>query len=245
MQDVYLQPVSYPITILFSLNKIILFLPLWIDDKGSVEEIKYKLMTFGIPVEHLPITNDGTAILPPWHTKRWLARLYFENRNQSPTDHGTITANSPTTPPVDEKEEDRGPSRPTTTSASNNGDRPTATTANPSGTLRRYDVLFGRGKSYDTYVGNEYFRRLINDNRARYDASDRKDKAEVCRDIVRTIHEQNGRFLQPVPNGRADREGQLDLEFVEVDDETAKLKVANCFRSFRRSQKKKTQATHP
>lgn len=91
----------------------------------------------------------------------------------------------------------------------------------------RFDVLFGKGtKKVRSHTGNLRALHLVNMWQSRYDgASNRFEKAEISERIIRIIHESNGRFLK----------WDDDRGWIEVDDETARDKIAHWFRNQRRS----------
>ena len=86
----------------------------------------------------------------------------------------------------------------------------------------RFDVLLGRGKKYDLHMGNVRFRHLIEDCREKYESASRNVKTKLSAEIVEIVHENCGRFLK-----------QDGVGWVEVEDETARLKVSHAFRAMR------------
>jgi len=70
--------------------------------------------------------------------------------------------------------------------------------------LNENDVLLGRGKGVNDYVGNRKFRDLIKDHRQEYLGSTRGDKTHIARHIVEAVKQltPQGRFLKKVPNTR-------------------------------------------
>jgi hypothetical protein len=91
------------------------------------------------------------------------------------------------------------------------------------------DVLFGRGKTVADAPGNIKFRQLIEIYMDKYEAAGRLEKTCIADLIVRIVKDANGgRFLK--------REDGDDF-WVEVDDTTARKKVAHAFRNRRKPQK--------
>mmetsp|Transcript_28128 Transcript_28128/g.78892 ORF Transcript_28128/g.78892 Transcript_28128/m.78892 type:complete len:755 (-) Transcript_28128:75-2339(-) len=62
------------------------------------------------------------------------------------------------------------------------------------------DVLFGRGSRSNVHPGNIYFRKLVSDKLKEYTKStnSRRDKTQISRSIIATIHRHGGRFLREV-----------------------------------------------
>jgi len=205
--------------------------------RGSTQEIKYALMTYGIPVEYLPISSDGGCQLLPGHARKWVARRYLENqqRAKDQASRERTSMHRATASTSFEKDEMRSAiESPTQYSGSESlAIAKTTEKASAANRLTDNDVLLGRGKSADTHPGNILFRQLIDERRSRYDEATRKNKTAICKEIIQLIHDRNGRFLQ-------NKQGSSTLEqrWQEVDAGTARSKVANCFRSFRRNEKR-------
>lgn len=85
------------------------------------------------------------------------------------------------------------------------------------------DVLLGRGRPFQDYVGNQQLGRMIDQQRQRYlSAKDRFDKTYISMQIVEEIQKLGGRFLQRSPD-----KGGWEL----VSDAVARDKVSHSFRS--------------
>ena len=84
---------------------------------------------------------------------------------------------------------------------------------------RRFDVLFGRGKTVKTHTGNLRALHLCEMNYHRYESSitGKNGKTEVAEAILSMIHESGGRFLKPCDDGG----------WEEVGDEDAREKVSS------------------
>jgi len=91
---------------------------------------------------------------------------------------------------------------------------------------RLNDVLLGRGRPFQLYSGNLALTSKIDENRARYTVAKKMDKKTITIEIVEQIHESGGRFLRKVNGNKG---GNMDWE--EVDFETARLKVSHSFRT--------------
>jgi hypothetical protein len=87
------------------------------------------------------------------------------------------------------------------------------------------DVLFGRGKPFQSHPGNVYLHKIVNMHKDRYLKSRRYDKLAIAEEIVSEIKEGSngtpGRFLK-----RAEGEDH----WVEVSSEVAREKVSHALR---------------
>jgi hypothetical protein len=87
----------------------------------------------------------------------------------------------------------------------------------------RNDVLFGRGKRYQNHIGNQRFRKLIDDCLSTYDKASKEQKTKIAQEIVGIVHQARGRFLKDDGAG-----------WVQVTDlHTLRQKVAHAFRGLR------------
>lgn len=65
--------------------------------------------------------------------------------------------------------------------------------------LHENDVLMGRGSPSAEYPGNMRFRQLVTDRRTEYlKCNRREDKHRIAMEIIDTIHERGGHFLQRI-----------------------------------------------
>jgi hypothetical protein len=88
---------------------------------------------------------------------------------------------------------------------------------------RPCDVLFGRGKPFQTHPGNIYFLSLIDAQRELYDIAGRGMKKEITSRIILLVKESSGRFLKKETN----------VGWTEVEDDVARLKASTAFRTWR------------
>ena len=87
----------------------------------------------------------------------------------------------------------------------------------------RNDVLFGRGKRYQNHIGNQRFRKLIDDCLSTYDKASKEQKTKIAQEIVGIVHQARGRFLKDDGAG-----------WVQVTDlHMLRSKVAHAFRGLR------------
>eukprot|EP00934_Nitzschia_sp_Nitz4_P000476 Nitzschia sp. Nitz4//scaffold72_size95085//141//1508//NITZ4_004741-RA/size95085-processed-gene-0.0-mRNA-1//1//CDS//3329557318//476//frame0 len=89
------------------------------------------------------------------------------------------------------------------------------------GLPNRLDILLGRGRTCYNHFGNIRLRALIEEKAERYEAASTPAKTGISGDVVLQM-KANGRFLRDSGFG-----------WVEVDDETARKKVAHAFRTLR------------
>jgi hypothetical protein len=87
------------------------------------------------------------------------------------------------------------------------------------------DVIFGRGKPFQSHPGNVYLHKIVNMHKDRYFKSRRYDKLAIAEEIVSEIKQGSngtpGRFLKRV-------EGED--HWVEVSSEVAREKVSHALR---------------
>lgn len=98
------------------------------------------------------------------------------------------------------------------------------TTRQVSDTYEQHDVLFGRGRGIQSHPGNRKCRELVGASLERYEEGDRLVKTRLAEEIVRRVKDSSGRFLK-----------EKDGKWLEVDNNTAREKVAHTFRTLRKS----------
>jgi hypothetical protein len=92
-------------------------------------------------------------------------------------------------------------------------------------TAGKYDVLFGRGKAIQEHAGNQRCRDLVETHVGQYEKGNRLEKTLLAETIVRKVKDASGRFLRQAPGGG----------WQEVDNDTARDKIAHAFRTQRRT----------
>jgi hypothetical protein len=96
--------------------------------------------------------------------------------------------------------------------------------------IRRFDVLFGTGKSFQEYTGNVHANQLVASYRPKYNKADRQEKTDIALHIVKIIRESyDGRFLKFEEN-----EG-----WVEAGPGMAREKISHIFRNQRNRTRRK------
>ena len=88
------------------------------------------------------------------------------------------------------------------------------------------DVLCGRGKRFQTHLGNKVLHSIVDMHAPRYHSAPKNQKRKIAQELVEGIKANKSRFLQ-IHDEEAD-------VWIEVNDEIAKDKVSHCFRSSRR-----------
>merc|ERR1712118_235961 len=91
---------------------------------------------------------------------------------------------------------------------------------------RKFDVLFGKGKSRE-HVGNLRCAYLVEQHQAEYERANRSGKTQVAENIIDMVKESGGRFLKKDKNKC----------WQEVTHTQAREKVAHFFRRLREVQK--------
>lgn len=88
---------------------------------------------------------------------------------------------------------------------------------------RRFDVLFGKGKTIREHTGNLRAGHLVAMWQSEYDKANKYKKTEIAERIVEIVQESHGRFLK-----------SGDYGWFEVEHDTAREKVSQWFRQQRR-----------
>lgn len=185
---------------------------------GTLMECFYALLTFGIPIESVPLSLDGT--LKKEQHMEWLRQ-----RSHPGTISPIQSAPSSTFPPLTQCSDIARRGSPSSTQDPTQKDL----IVSPS----RNDVLFGRGRPIQEHHGNVVFNNLLEAVRDRYDGLRRSEKTALTHTIVSKIKRAGGRFL---------RQSQANPDlWEEVDDDMARVKVSHTFRSLRQLQKVKGQ----
>lgn len=91
-----------------------------------------------------------------------------------------------------------------------------------------FDVLVGRTKLCRDHIGTARYRNLVAKYRDFHEQASNFDKTAMAFMIINIVKESSGRFLKDNGDG-----------WVEVDDNTAREKVSQCFRSFRPCKQKR------
>jgi hypothetical protein len=93
---------------------------------------------------------------------------------------------------------------------------------------RRFDVLFGRGRTVSEHTGNLRAFQIVEMNLKPYEAAGKLEKTLIAERIVHLIHESYGRFLK-----RDKSNGGSASGWVEATPAEARGKISHCFRRLR------------
>jgi hypothetical protein len=176
---------------------------------GTHVECLYALATYGIPVKALPVNTKGDVSTD--HHLAWIAK------RQAIEESPAIQYVRPT--PGSSSSSTRA--SPLPTAAGLIGNPSTIIIPQPKDT----DILFGRGKSVVGHPGNTWFREVVDNIMRQYESGTRLEKASMGNLLVDFVKNSGGRFLKPKDDGDA---------WEEVDDHTARQKVAHTFRNRRK-----------
>ena len=110
------------------------------------------------------------------------------------------------------------------------------------------DVLLGRGRPYQEYVGNLRLAKLVEQHRPTYQrAADRFEKTCISMDVVKLVYESGGRFLQKkkMPIKQQQQEGGIIMSMNGTknnnNNAAATTTTANATTTFDESQKQEQQ----
>jgi hypothetical protein len=89
-----------------------------------------------------------------------------------------------------------------------------------------FDILCGRGRSFQEHSGNRVLRQMVKLHSERYKRAQRRQRAQIASEMVAAFNATGNHFL---------KQKVKDEVWEEIDSEVATEKVAHCFRSSRRS----------
>jgi hypothetical protein len=204
--------------------------------KGSLLNINYDLMTFGIPTKVLPVTDHGE---PDWqHHYDWLSsrqsieakelkelnRLSLAEREKAYHDGEVawqhLYDSTPTTSIEAKKLRAKEEQQKIPSDETNKEDCIDVP--------RLIDVLMGREQLAQSHTGNTRYQFLIDEYQERYDTCETSiEKTIIASAIVIKVKEYGGRFLLR-------KKGETN-NWSEADDWVAREKVTNAFRGRRKS----------
>lgn len=114
------------------------------------------------------------------------------------------------------------------------------------------DIMLGRGKPLQKLPGNIWFRNLISQEYDKYQSSTRQAKTRLTREIVTRIRNDGRKFWRQKQSSSIETKDSQDgtglwKDWIEIDDDEARKKVAFTFRTERRKRMtkptKKTKRT--
>jgi hypothetical protein len=99
-----------------------------------------------------------------------------------------------------------------------------------------FDILLGRGRSFQNHKGNLRYRQIVEFYRERYESmATKREKTRLIKEVVQVIFDGGGRFVQQDSVGR----------WMPVDLEMSRDKVSHSFRNQRRLSQKGNTAFSP
>jgi hypothetical protein len=104
---------------------------------------------------------------------------------------------------------------------------------------RRFDVLFGRGRTVSEHTGNLRAFQIVEMNLKPYEAAGKLEKTLIAERIVHLIHESYGRFLKRDKCNN----GGSGSGWVEATPAEARGKIAHCFRRLREVKTLRSEVT--
>jgi hypothetical protein len=130
----------------------------------------YKLQTFGIPADTIPVDENGNLNVA--HHKCILEKRRDEERQRVLTE----MANSNAVGVLSDKKK-----------------KPNTQISVPASC----DILLGRGKGYFNHVGNVRYRSIIEEHKERYDRATKEKRQGIAEGIVDMVYnDYGGRFLK-------------------------------------------------
>jgi hypothetical protein len=214
---------------------------------GTPLECRYKLLSFGISSETLPLDFEGDPsrirhaqwLEQLWQSLPWEQQQQFNNNIAGVAMSICSSRKSTESPSVFSSDDDdtwdggtsnRGGYTP---SASAPQSSPFAAASSSSGRgiglggpfvdPTPVDVVFGRGKGFQNHDGNVQFHRLVDVHLIEYDKGSKLDKTRLSENILKMVQANAGRFLRQDVRGN----------WLEVDDGTAREKISRAFRARR------------
>lgn len=182
---------------------------------GSHTECQYSLLTFGVPVQNIPITYDGKV--------KTASHLKFLSRRQAVESKSLKQLNNQQKQQLLPKQQQQS------NLVENDDDRfDYEGTELPS----NVDVLLGRGRPLQVHTGNLQMRSLVEIYQEEYERAQYGGKAAITEKIVKVIKGQGGHFLKQEKAGW----------WVPVTDDVAQEKVSHTFRTARISSSSTTAA---
>ena len=132
---------------------------------GTTRQCRNNLLTFGIPLDALPIKDDGVTMDLTYH-KQWIERqLYLEEHLcETTTGSGGMSQERPLSSIIEEEPQ-------------------------------LNDVVLGRGTKSVNQPGNQRLKRLLEDRLSDFNSARRKEKAAVVYDVYSTMRSEGSRFM--------------------------------------------------
>jgi hypothetical protein len=88
------------------------------------------------------------------------------------------------------------------------------------------DILIGRGRPFQDFPGNIWLWGVVDEHRIRHQLSNKHEKTDICKEIVKLAKVARARFLRRVVDDATD-----DVWWEQVSGEVAHKKVSHVFRT--------------
>ena len=192
---------------------------------GSPSEVRFKLSTFGIPIDTLPITEEGECKLKPH--KQWVQRRRKEEKAAAADGMQRVVV----------------PSRFDVLFVSSYLEHILITVRSILSCkdfrliiwllfVSFYTIIQGRGKPIQEHPGNLKYHQILESCRDRYDAAKKFEKMEISDFVVQIVKGYSGRFLK-----------QDSAGWLVATVEEAREKVSHAFRTRRSASKASTTSS--
>jgi hypothetical protein len=188
-------------------------------------ECIFQLLTFGIAREAIPIRDDGSDDLFHHHKLIETLRLKeaAKKNKGAQKQRGPVSASMSSVTACSSSHKESAP--PITAEEEEDGD--------PILIPSPMDVLLGRGRQPKSRPGSLRMYSILHENMAAYEATTLAgEKTEIAMKVIKEMKASGCRFLR-VEGGY----------YKEIDDRTARAKIAHGFRSLRKNKKKKEDGT--
>jgi hypothetical protein len=191
---------------------------------GTYTECMYQLLTFGIPREAIPIMDNGSVDLSHHH-KMLDSLKYMEDKGKPKEEIEVSTRTSS----IQSTSSDSGSfDNAIAPAAEQNQEEYSILIASP------MDVLMGKGRRPKSSRGALRMHYLLAENMDAYESTNHKlEKMIIAEKILMEMKVLGCRFLREAAHGAC---------YVEIDDATARAKIALGFRNMRRKKTEKNSA---
>ena len=177
---------------------------------GSHVECQYALKSFGIPQHAFPVNQLGeftTSAL-----ERYISRQFEKERLQIEKEDMEVV--------IQEGNDEEAAASHGMDDKSGNVESKKKLIA----VATFKDVLLGRGKPFQVHQGNLVLGELIAKYHHRYQVSNKKEKIQMCLDVIKEVQDAGGRFLKKNTDINPDMWEEVSLSL-------AREKVAHGFRT--------------
>jgi hypothetical protein len=190
---------------------------------GTYMECIYRLLTFGIPREAIPIMDNGSVDLS--HHQKILDSLKYIEEKGKPKEEIEVSTRTSSTQSTSS---DSGSFDNAIAPAAEQKEEDIILIPSP------MDVLMGKGRQPKSRPGALRMHYLLAENMDAYESTNHKfEKTAIAKKILMEMKALGCRFLREAGHGGC---------YVEIDDATARAKIAHGFRNIRRNKTEKNSA---